>query len=100
MPRTTLLSWRRTVSELYTAVRMRSADGDPAGAHALWRDQRDRLFAVHPDSPILPEDRPTFRGLSYAPYDPVLRWELPVDLDVEPQRRDVPTATDGVVPFE
>ena len=66
----------------------------------MWREARDRLFATHPDSPILAEDRASFRGLTYAPYDPALRWELPVDLDVEPQRRDVPTGTDGVVPFE
>ena len=47
-----------------------------------------------------PRQRPSFRGLAYAPYDPALRWELPVDLDVEPQRREVPTGSDGVVPFE
>jgi uncharacterized protein len=100
MARTTLLSWRRIVSELYTAVRVRCAEGDPEGAHALWREARDRLFATHPDSPILPAERASFRGLSYAPYDPALRWELGVDLAVEPERRDVPTVTDGVVPFE
>jgi uncharacterized protein (DUF1684 family) len=81
-------------------VRATAAAGDPAGAHALWRQVRDGLFATHPDSPIRPEHRGSFTGLSYAPYDPALRWELPVDTDVDPQRRDVPTGTDGVVPFE
>jgi len=97
---TTLLTWRRAVSELYTAVRATAASGDPVGAHALWRQALDRLFATHPDSPIRPERRGSFTGLSYAPYDLGLRWELPVHTDVEHQRRDVPTGTDGVVPFE
>jgi uncharacterized protein (DUF1684 family) len=35
-----------------------------------------------------------------APYDSAWRFELPVDPDVERVRIDVPTATDGVVPFE
>ena len=95
----TLLTWRRSVSELYAAVRTRAQD-DPAGAHRLWREGRDRLFAAHPDSPIPTERRASFEGLRYAPYDPALRWTLPVDTSVEPQRRDVPTGTDGIVAFE
>ncbi len=100
MSRTSLLTWRRSVAELYTTVRQQAATGDPAGAHATWRAGRDRLFASHPDSPITGDRRGAFTGLRYAPYDPSVRWELPVDTDVEPERRDVPTATDGVVPFE
>ncbi|WP_371327863.1 DUF1684 domain-containing protein [Demequina sp. NBRC 110051] len=34
-----------------------------------------------------------------APYDPDWRFEVPVQA-AEPERREVPTATDGVVPFE
>ena len=98
----TLPSWRRTVSELYAAVRAHVAGGgDPAHAHRIWREGRDHLFGTHPDSPMLPSTpRATFAGLSYAPYDPALRWTLPLETDVEPARREVPTATDGVVPFE
>jgi len=100
MGRMTLLSWRRSVGDVYLQVRAQAAGGDPAGAHATWRAGRDRLFGTHPDSPIRPEHRASFAGLRYAPYDPDLRWELAVDTDVAAQRRDVPTATDGVVPFE
>ncbi len=73
---------------------------DPAAAHELWRAGRDALFADHPDSPLLPADRAAFTGLPYAPYDAGLRFELTVDTDVSPNRWEVPTATDGVVPFE
>ncbi len=93
----TLLDWRRQVHDLYAQVR---ADPDPASAHEFWRTGRDQLFATHPDSPLLPEDRAAFTGLNVAAYDPALRFEVTLDADVEPQRLEVPTATDGVVPFE
>lgn len=92
-----LLDWRRQVHALYADVR---ATPDPATAHETWRLGRDRLLASHPDTPLLPEDRPGFTGVPVAPYDPALRFEAAVDGEVEPLRFDVPTATDGVVPFE
>ncbi|MGH8893660.1 MAG: DUF1684 domain-containing protein [Actinomycetes bacterium] len=92
-----LLTWRRRVAALYAEVR---AAADPADAHRSWRVGRDELFATHPDSPLLPADREGFTGLRVAAYDPALRFEVEADPDVEPQRLEVPTATDGVVPFE
>ncbi|MBI1379276.1 MAG: DUF1684 domain-containing protein [Frankiales bacterium] len=91
----TLLGWRRDVASLYAAVR---ASQDPRGAHALWRRGRDALMASHPDSPVPPAARPALRGLPYAPYDPALRWTLPL-LPADPEDLDVPTGTDGVVGF-
>jgi uncharacterized protein (DUF1684 family) len=95
--RLSLLAWRRQVAALYAEVR---AASDPAAAHAHWRATRDHLFATSPDSPLLPEDRAGFSGLRVLPYDPALRFEVEADPDVEPHRLEVPTATDGVVPFE
>ncbi|MGZ4631051.1 MAG: DUF1684 domain-containing protein [Actinomycetes bacterium] len=92
----TLLDWRRRVHALYDQVR---TTPDVVAAHELWRRGRDELFATHPDSPLLPQDRAAFTGLPIAPYDPALRFEAQVDLEVEPQRFEVPTATDGIVPF-
>ncbi|MGZ4589219.1 MAG: DUF1684 domain-containing protein [Actinomycetes bacterium] len=92
----TLLDWRRRVHALYDQVR---TTPDVVAAHELWRRGRDELFATHPDSPLLPQDRAAFTGLPIAPYDPALRFEAQVDQEVEPQRFEVPTATDGVVPF-
>ncbi|MGH2720385.1 MAG: DUF1684 domain-containing protein [Actinomycetota bacterium] len=57
-------------------------------------------MATHPDSPLPPEKRASFTGVNVAPYDPRLRFELEIDTDVAPERLEVPTATDGVVPFE
>lgn len=93
----TLLDWRRRVAALYAAVR---AEPDPAAGHQLWRAGRDDLLATHPQSPLPVDQRPGFPGARLAPYDPDLRFELDLDPDVEPHRLEVPTATDGVVPFE
>ena len=91
-----LLAWRRAVHALYAEVR---AAGEPATAHELWRAGRDELLQHHPDSPVLAEDRPGFAGARIAPYDPAYRFETELDRDVEPRRFEVPTATDGIVPF-
>ncbi|MCW2614773.1 MAG: hypothetical protein JWN08_1767 [Frankiales bacterium] len=88
-----LLDWRRQVAKLYDDVR---AESHPRVAHAGWAAVRDQLFGEHPQSPA---DRGTFRGLTVAPYDPGWRVEVPLE-PAEPRRIEVPTATDGIVPFE
>jgi uncharacterized protein len=86
--------WRRRVFALYGAVR---AAGDPAEGHALWRAGRDELLATHPASPV--EERDGFKGVAVGDYRPELRFDVAVDTDVEPIRWEVPSATDGVIPF-
>ena len=68
MPHTELdvADWRRRVHASYTAVR---GSADLAAAHDRWRRDRDELFATHPSTPLLPEDRPEFTGLPVEPYD-------------------------------
>jgi uncharacterized protein (DUF1684 family) len=92
----TLLGWRRRVTALYAAARTAT---DPESGWRTWRDGRDELFADHPDSPLDAATRTAFTGLPFAPYDPALRFEVVVE-PAEPQRLEVPTATDGVVPVE
>ncbi len=80
----TLLDWRRRVAELYAEVRA-SAERDPGGTLGRFRFERDRLFRDHPESPLEPEARAGFRGLSYWPYDPAMRFEADVEaLPAEP----------------
>lgn len=89
-----LLDWRRQVAALYEGVR---AELYPHVAHAGWTAVRDQLFAEHPCSPVA--DRAGFRGLPVADYDPA--WRVTVRLDpAAPQRIEIATATDGVVPFD
>lgn len=91
-----VVDWRRRVFALYAEVR---ASTDFPAAHELWRRTRDDLFATHPASPLLPEDRAAFTGLPVEPYDPEWRFEVAI-ADAPPKRMDVETGTDGVVPFE
>ena len=88
--------WRRRVFALYAEVR---DSRDLPAAHDLWRRTRDELFAEHPSSPLLPEDRADFTGLPTRPYEPGWRFELPL-LAAPDARLDVETGTDGIVPFE
>jgi uncharacterized protein len=91
-----IVDWRRRVFALYADVR---AAADPADAHDIWRRTRDDLFATHPASPLMPDDRSRFGGLPVAPYDPDWRFEVEV-AEAPPARVDLATGTDGVVPFE
>ncbi len=65
-----LLDWRRHVSELYVELRRRPADDQTL---AWFREEKDRLYRDHPQSPIPAEQRRTFGGLAYWPFDPGAR---------------------------
>lgn len=91
-----VLDWRRRVRGAYALAR--EAD-DPAAGHAAWCAARDELFASHPATPLSPSARRMFTGLPVAAYDPASRHEVEV-LPAPEHRMEVPTGTDGVVPFE
>jgi uncharacterized protein len=86
-----LADWRRRVAELYALVR---TTPDPAEGHALWRAGRDDLFRTHPQSPLPPDDPLRETGLPYWPYDPMVRFELPL-APATPEDLTVPTDGDG-----
>jgi hypothetical protein len=70
----------------------------PQEGWELWRSTRDRLFASHPQSPLLEEDRAGFTAVPYFPYDPAAR----VLAEVEPAERKTVeiAALEGAVTFE
>src|ERR1700761_5194229 len=86
-----LADYRLAVAELYREVR---DSADPAAAHGVWRERRDRLFSQHPQSPLPAGDPLRETGLPYWPYDPSLRFTLPL-LPSEPTRLQLPTDNDG-----
>ena len=89
-----VLDWRRRTAEVYELVR---AETYAAVAHAGWAATREQLFRTHPASPVA--DPAIWPGLPVAPYDP--RWRAEVALGPAPaERLEIPTGTDGVVPFE
>jgi len=66
-----LVDWRRRVGDLY---RIRGAD-----ALDDFRRGRNDLFKTHPQSPIEPEERAAFKGLSYFAADDACRVRAQVD---------------------
>ena len=97
-----LADWRRRVAVLYAEVRA-LAGSDPAAAWRHWRDERERLYREHPQSPVPVPDRPAFRALHF-PYDPALRFEVPVAPDepaegATPASFAIPTSTGGTMAF-
>src|SRR5476649_1886791 len=87
-PELELTSWRRSVAELYAAVR---AESDPQQGHVLWRAGRDQLFRNHPESALPPGDPLRRTGLAYWPYDPAVRFELSLLPPSEPKQLSLPT---------
>jgi len=92
-----LADWRRATAALYARVREQA---DPAVAHALWRDGRDRLMRSHSQSPLAAADPMRAAGVPYWTYDPALRWQLPVEPASRPQRLEIDTGADGVTRLE
>jgi uncharacterized protein (DUF1684 family) len=90
-----LVEWRRTVAQLYAQVR---SEADPQAGHALWRAGRDELFRTSAQSPLPAGDPLRESGLPYWPYDPALRFELPL---LAPDREEVlaVATSDGTTPL-
>jgi uncharacterized protein (DUF1684 family) len=83
-----LLDWRRSVSELFAASRQRQPTADTL---TWFRAQKDALFRDHPQSPIPPDERSSFTGLPYWPFDPqarVVAQFTPLEEDEAPAARD------------
>src|SRR5215218_7666320 len=74
--RSWLADWRRRVGELYAEVRHTSAT-DPAAAWERWRAERESLYRSHPQSPVGPAERASFRARHW-PYDERLRATVPL----------------------
>jgi uncharacterized protein (DUF1684 family) len=91
-----LASWRRMTSELYAAVR---SEDDLQRGHALWRRGRDELFRSHSQSPLPPGDPLRTTGLPYWPYDPGLRFEVPV-LAADGEASLSAPASDGAITMD
>lgn len=73
---------------------------DPLATHVVFRAERDHLFAHHSQSALTEEARAHFTGLGYFPYNPAVRVEAVIDTDIEPERREVATSGEEIMPME
>ena len=88
-----LQDYRRHVFELYQGIR--EDDAPPEERHRTFIEKRNELFLEHPQSPLSPEQKQTFSGLAYYPYDPSYRLEVVPDVDVDNETFDVALRDDG-----
>jgi uncharacterized protein (DUF1684 family) len=68
-----LWDWRCRVADLYASLRELE---HPRLAWQLWRDTRDELFRAHPQSPLDPATRASFRRVPLFDYDPEFRFTV------------------------
>lgn len=88
-----LWDYRRRVHGIY--ARAREAEG--VAAWERWRQERDELFAHHPQTPL--ENTEGFNGLRYFPYDPA--WRTTGTLLLEDDvTLDVSHSGAGATPFQ
>ena len=91
-----LLDWRRCVSELFAELRRRPPDEQTL----MWfRQEKDRLFRWHPQTPLPTEKRPRFSGLPYWPYASTARVEARFTPDEENAPTTVQTSTGDEMSF-
>ncbi len=95
-----LYDFRQRVAALYR-VRNKAlqAGGYPALVWEEFRHGRDDLFAHHPQSALDDEQRASFRGLDYFPYNHDARVQGIVTTDVEPELSLVGTSGDEAMPM-
>src|SRR5262249_107855 len=92
----TLAHWRRTVAEIYATART-AEESDPEAAAAAFREARDGLFRMHPDSPITMERRDDWAGTRWFAYDP--SWRIVADIERTPHgvEFEIDLAQDGML---
>ena len=65
------------------------ANEDPQNVLAQFRQERDTLFATHPQSALDEEQKRLFKGLRYFPFNPDMRFTATVNTHIEHHRQEV-----------
>jgi len=95
-----LYDWRERVARMYRERNAALRAGEAAEAVLdRFRTQKNSLFKMHPQSPLGPENRATFNGLKYFPYDPSLRVEATLEPLTERTLIETPSSGPSVMRF-
>jgi uncharacterized protein (DUF1684 family) len=90
-----LLDYRRRVSAMYASAR--DWQTDEATRLERFRREHEALLRTHPQSALSAEQKARFTGLKHFPYDPSLRFALPLEMDEAPKTIDVELRHDGLL---
>ena len=93
-----LTHYRRQVAKLYEKVRDESVP--ILERFAYFKEIRNELFKSHTQSPLNLEQKESFEGLEYFPYNPNYRFELRPDTHVETETFEIPLRDDGALRLE
>ncbi|MEO0563493.1 MAG: DUF1684 domain-containing protein [Chloroflexota bacterium] len=66
---------------------------------ADFRENKDHFFGSHPHSPLTPEQKTTFDGLSYYPHNPDLLVHATIKVNEEQEQMLMRTNRDELRPF-
>lgn len=85
-----LYDYRVKVAEMYRQRNQALLERvDPTATAQRFREQRDDLFHNHPQSALDEEQKQTFQGLKYFPYNPAAMFEVVVEEQVERRRQTI-----------
>ncbi|MDX1437962.1 MAG: DUF1684 domain-containing protein [Anaerolineales bacterium] len=93
----TLYDYRRKVSELYYYIR--HSNDPPELTLQKFREEKDRLFAHHPQSALTESQKKDFQGLRYFDYDPAYRFALPVHELASEKSETIELRQDGTLTY-
>ena len=93
-----LYDYRCRVASLYHDRNQSMRAGEDAAAILQrFREGRNQLFAYHPQSALDEEQRRSFNGLHYFPYQPAMRFYLIIVSDVRSTRLNVTMNVDEMM---
>ena len=89
-----LADYRRRVAEIY--ARARDTRIRPETRWQQFRVDQDNLFKTHPQTALTPDQVANFTSLRYYPYNPALRFIVPVEKTVDKEVMRVELRDDGL----
>jgi uncharacterized protein (DUF1684 family) len=88
-----LADYRRCVAGIYKQVR--DSMHSPEYRWRLFRIEQDNLFKIHPQTALTKDQLAIFTSLPYYPYNPALRFALPVEPITEERVIEINLQEDG-----
>jgi len=86
-----LYDFRVRVAELYQRrnTALLTNGEDDATVLKRFRQERDGIFATHPQSALDEEQKRVFEGIPYFPFNPDMRFSVTVDTNVDHKQQEV-----------
>ena len=86
-----LYDFRVRVTDMYQRrnAALLTNGADEAAILQRFRQERDGIFATHPQSALDEEQKRNFKGIPYFPFNPAMRFAVTVDINIEHKQQEV-----------